>query len=228
MFPEIRTALARAQRHLKAASPAGPGWVWMRHYSSAKLRTDDAYTRLAGLILPGSRILDLGCGMGLLELVLAARDTGDTFHGLEWDARKVAFAGHLHAGNPRCAFRQGDLREAPWPEADAVVLLDVLHYFPPEEQTRLLARIAQHLLPGGRLFLRVMDGATSGRSRLTRALEHLAILCRWNRAPAAHWRPLPAILKELESLGLAVQEVQNTNRFLAGNYLIAAERIAQG
>ena len=197
---------------------------WTRNYTRSKLRLDEAYACLAELIPLDATLLDLGCGQGLLELVLEMRGGGNQIHGIEWDGGKLGFARRLLAESPRCTFSQGDLRTAPWPAARAVVLLDVLHYFTPSEQSALLRRIAEHLEPEGSFFLRVMDGSSRGRSRMTRALERLAILCRWNRAPRAHWRDLDAILADLKGLGFRIESVRTTNRLLSGNHLISAVR----
>ena len=51
----------------------------------------------------------------------------------------------------------GDIRSSEFGNADAVVVLDVLHYMAAEAQSDVLRRIREALQPGGLLLLRVCD-----------------------------------------------------------------------
>jgi SAM-dependent methyltransferase len=119
---------------------------------------------------------------------------------------------------------QGDILKDPWPSADVVVLVDVLHYFPAPLQQELLQRIAEHLGPGGALFLRVMDRDAPGRARFTRLLERAAVAIRWNQAADVHWRGLQEILDDLARFGLQPALCLSGAHFLDGNCLIAATK----
>jgi hypothetical protein len=52
--------------------------------------------------------------------------------------------------------------------ADTVLAIDILHYWPPDQQAAILAWLHRHLLPDGRLWLREMisDGARIKRTFL--------------------------------------------------------------
>ena len=110
------------------------------HFARGKLRSDPVFRHLleAGLIAPQARVLDLGCGQGLLASLLhggaqlehegrwpagwAAAPLGVRVTGIELMAREV---GRARAALDGAAdFVCGDLRALPFPEADVVVLLE--------------------------------------------------------------------------------------------------------
>lgn len=218
--PAIESAIAAAQSRIRQAT--GFGWRWMGGYAKTKVATDWVYPRLCEHIEPGATVLDLGSGVGLLGLVLEHLDRGHRTFGIEWDARKVAFAGRL--GSAASTVQQGDIFQAPWPETDAVVLVDVLHYFPLDQQKFLLRRVAEHLKTDGVLFLRVMDRKASGRARLTRLLERAAVLFRWNHGPSIHWRTLEEIQADLQACGLESSLCLAGTHLLDGNCLLRARK----
>lgn len=194
----------------------------MGGYAKVKVASDWIYAQLCERIPAGTRVLDLGSGVGLLGLVLEERNQGHAIQGIEWDDRKVAFAQRLTGPASACQVRQGDILRDPWPPADVVVLVDVLHYFPESIQKDLLRRIARHLGPGGILFLRVMDREAQGRARLTRILERLAVALKWNRAKDVHWRSITEIQDDLVHCGLRPTVCASASHLLDGNRLIAA------
>ena len=63
----------------------------------------------------------------------------------------------------------GDIRDADFPPADAVVLVDVLHYLDYTAQERVLRRVRAALLPHGLLLLRIADATGGAGSRRPRA-----------------------------------------------------------
>lgn len=101
---------------------------------------------------PPGRILDLGCGNGLLDLCLSARGaqvTGVDRIGpvMEWARRQV--------GPASVRFITGDLREASFPAAsfDAVLLLGFVGLMSAADDAALFARARGWLVEGGRLLV---------------------------------------------------------------------------
>lgn len=220
--PSIAEAIAAVQARVEEAARRGSHW--MAGYAKVKVASDPIYAQLCERIESGARVLDLGAGVGLLGLVLEERRLGNTVQGIEWDERKVAFAQRFLTPGSPCQVCQGDLLQDPWPAADVVVLVDVLHYFPVSVQKELLLRIAQHLEPGGVLFLRVMNREAKGRAWITRLLEQLAVVFQWNQAQGIHWRSLQEIQGELVAFGLQPALCLSKAPLLDGNCLIAATK----
>jgi SAM-dependent methyltransferase len=81
-------------------------------------------------------------------------------------------------------FLCGDMRTVEFPQVDAVVIFDALHYIAPADQDAVLARVRGALKRGGVLLLRV--GNASKRRRF--ALGQWIDRSRWRCAAAASSR----------------------------------------
>lgn len=209
-------------------------------FARGKLRHDPVYLQILqhGLLPSEGRLLDLGCGRGiLLALLLTARDrlerglyppgwapppAGLELHGIETGARAAA-AGRTALAD-KATIETADLRDADLPPARAILLLDVLHYLPAPDQEELIGRIAAALEPGGLLLIRDADAAGGWRFTATRIQERLCALGRrhWQQRfcyrSADEWRRL------LESSGLAVDVRPMGMGTPYANVLLAARR----
>jgi SAM-dependent methyltransferase len=118
---------------------------------------------------PPARILDAACGPGLYAVELAR--LGHHVVGVDVSAPALRHARSLiHEAHPRGSahFVQGDLRTvdlAPGAFDAALLVYFVLEAFPRPEQSRVLARIAESLEPGGVLIaeLRLRPQQPPGR-----------------------------------------------------------------
>jgi SAM-dependent methyltransferase len=193
-----------------------------RRFAAGKLNGDPAFAHLlrAGLIPHHARVLDLGSGQGLLAaLLVAARarhGRGEwpagwpappdprRFTGIDLRARDVERANHACGGNGATRFVQGDIRTTGFGQADAIVILDVLHYIDYAAQADVLRRVREALAGGGVLLLRVADAAPTLRFRITLAVDRLVMALRGHRLERLHCKPLARWIAELEALGFRV------------------------
>jgi len=190
-----------------------------RYFALGKLTRDPIFRHVLehGLIPPGSRVLDLGCGQGLLEALIgsAAEDprawpagwppapAPRSVRGIDLAKRDIERA--RHAAGRGASFECADIRTAPLGDTDAVLLLDVLHYLDRGEQDGLLERARAALAPGGVILLRVADASPRFRFRLTLAADRFARRLRGQRVGAFHCRPLTEWKRRLADLGLSVE-----------------------
>jgi O-methyltransferase involved in polyketide biosynthesis len=98
-------------------------------------------------------------------------------------------------------FLLGDICNTDFGSADAVVILDVLHYLGPELQRQVLQRVRAALPRDGLLLLRVGDADGGWRFRYTRALDHLILRLRGHQAAKQHCRPVAEWREELAACG---------------------------
>jgi uncharacterized protein (DUF2062 family)/2-polyprenyl-3-methyl-5-hydroxy-6-metoxy-1,4-benzoquinol methylase len=192
-----------------------------RGYLRFKLPMDPVYRMVCEELGEVDTLVDLGTGLGVLPILLAQRGQVRHAIGIEWDASKAASARKASAGLGAVEIREGDAREAELPPTDAVLMIDLLHYYPLEEQRALLARAAAALRPGGRLAVR--ETVREGRSALTRIVEGIAVALRWNKGPGLCYLTEAELRAELERLGLRCAEAAGASSSLhKGNLLLWA------
>jgi len=146
-----------------------------------KMRSDPLFLKLDAAVPRRADILDLGCGYGMASHWLSLQSPDRTLVGVDYDAGKIRVAGCTASGAGRVTFEQRDILTWPFPKCDAVLLLDVLHYWVPEKQQALIVKAREALRPGGRLVLR--DGAraeTDGHRSVAR-WERMATRFGFNR-----------------------------------------------
>ena len=212
--------LGRAARPYRTAGLHS--WLFAR----GKLGHDPVFAGLLrlGLIQPGARLLDLGCGQGLLAAFLLAakapaRDIGwpadwadaprgVTLRGIDFVARDIrrAQCDLVSAGAEpaRARFEHADIRTADFGAAD-VVLLDVLHYLDFDDQRQVLERVRNCLVPAGMLLLRVADANARLGFRFGRFVDKAVLIGRDLRSAQLHCRPLAQWRQLLKSIGFSVQ-----------------------
>jgi len=215
---ECHAALLRASRRYHKLCRPGSLWLW--GYAWSKYRLDPAYLQVAALIPPGSLTLDLGTGLGMLPALLNELGGMRSVLGLEWDQSKVEASLRVINGSPSIRIQQADVFEAIFPPCEAIVIMDVLHYFPERLQNTLLEKCLSALRVGGRLILRETEAQLGGGRAFTRKLEWLAIHSGWNRGPELHYRSQADWIRTLEGLGLKCITGMPSSRVTPGNVLI--------
>ena len=216
-----------------------------RHFAYGKLTGDPAFAHLlrAGLIPDGARLLDLGCGQGLIAALLLAAQArhkrGDwngsspppalaRYTGIDLRERDLerarAMAGSWAAAGADVAisFVAGDIRTTEFPHSDVAVLLDVLHYVDYDAQLEALKRLRAALAPRGVLLLRVGDQSGSLSYRFTALLDWLSMRLRGHRLPRLWGRPAQAWRAELERLGFTVAGAPMSHGTPFANVLLVA------
>ncbi|MBP2306698.1 methyltransferase domain-containing protein [Azospirillum melinis] len=222
-----------------AAHPYRPCGRHAWHFAKGKLARDPVFRHLLShpLLPARGRLLDLGCGQGVLTALLrAATDrharggwpagwpappSALATKGIELAPKRVRIA---KAALGDDAVTQGDIRDTDLPRCDAIVILDVLLYLHRDEQAAVLARCAEALNPDGVLVLREADAHGGLPFQITRWAEQIACAARgrWRQSltyrPAVEWSDL------LNSFGFATEALPMSQGTPFANTLFIARQ----
>lgn len=116
------------------------------------IRKEAVFTRVP----TGGKILDVGCGFGATDLILAKQFADSEIVGIDLSepllrlAREAAEAANL---GERARFEKADVQQIPFEDHsfDVVVNINMVHLV--ENPIRMLNEIKRVLLPGGILFI---------------------------------------------------------------------------
>jgi SAM-dependent methyltransferase len=207
-------------------------------FAGGKLAGDPIYGAIfeRGLLQGCLRVLDLGCGLGLLAATLRAAERYSqrddwpaswpaapcavSIRGIELKAATVERARRALGGSAEIV--QGDIRVADFGTADAVVVLDVLHYIEADAHRALLKRVHQALRPSGLLLLRVGDAAAGLRFHMGQCWDQTVLLAggcglrRLHCRSVAQWRAL------LSECGFESQAISMSEGTPFANVLLSA------
>lgn len=204
----MTTAEMPAQLLHAARAPYRAVGKFSYYFAGGKLAADPAYRAILerGLLQDRRRLLDLGCGLGLLASMLRAAERcsqdaswpqgwpapprGLSIRGIELRPATVARA--RRALGAVAEIVQGDIRVAEFGDADAIVMLDVLHYIDQRAQRALLERARATLPPGGLLLLRVGDADGGLRFRIGQWWDGAEMLARGRGLNRQYCRGLAA------------------------------------
>jgi 2-polyprenyl-3-methyl-5-hydroxy-6-metoxy-1,4-benzoquinol methylase len=156
------------------------------------------YNTVMSLLPPGrqfTRALDLGCGLGALSLLLAAR-SGSVL-GVDVAQSAVDRARKRHCGIANLSFQRGDIAVLPGGiegRYDLITIMDTLYYLPCTSDKALdnvADRIADLLEPGGICVLsnHLFAGGWDKATRLSRRIH--GAFCRSSRLSliSRNWHP---------------------------------------
>lgn len=229
--PFVRTLLDPATAPYRSAGR------FAYHFARGKLGGDPVFVGLLqrGLIPPRARILDIGCGQGLLASWLLSAQALEkqwpadwppaphpaSVHGIELMPRDVERA--RQALGDAARFTVGDMCSADFGQADCVVILDVLHYVPIDAQNDVLRRVRDALAPSGTLILRVGDADGGWPFKFSVLVDHVVTFVRGHRNSRLYCRPLKDWQAALTALGFEVDTIPMNEGTPFANILLLAK-----
>ena len=130
--------------------------------------------------LAGRRVLDVGCGAGLLAEPLAR--LGGTVSGVDAAAENIAAAA-AHAAGSRLSidYRAGELAQLELGKFDLVTCMEVLEHV--ADKPAFVAALAACLAPGGLLILSTPNRTVASRLLLVEGAERLGMIPKGTH----HW-----------------------------------------
>jgi 2-polyprenyl-3-methyl-5-hydroxy-6-metoxy-1,4-benzoquinol methylase len=177
----------------------------------ARLLSDPIYPFLIaeGVLGAGGRWLDLGCGRGLVGVLVGLFSPAQeprSYLGVDKSDRYVRAARQALESFSGCMVQTVDLRDFDPPQADVIVINDVLRFLPFAAQDALLRRLARGLPPGARMFVREHDAAGGWRFAWAALLETCTSVLPGRPRHGTHYRRAGDLRNALVAAGFNVQD----------------------
>ena len=148
------------------------------------------------------RILDFGCGYGMLSNFLSLKSPDRQVLGIDLNKARIEVAMRSSKGHPEVSFRLGDVRDFQSIPFDAVVMTDVLHHID-ENNVRVLLRIIRSCLSDdGTLVVLDVDRSPRRKFYTTYVIDRLLNLTR-----PLHYRSRNLLMLLLGRSGFHVHQV---------------------
>lgn len=176
------------------------------------------------------RVLEVGCGHGLLSLALGVAAPGRRVHGVDIDGTKVqaalAAAARLEPEEADVTFERVAPGWLPTSEVDAVVIADVLYLLSVADQHRLLAAAAGCLAEGGVLVVKEVADEPRWKFRWNQAQETLStrVLGITAGDGALHFVPPSTMAAWLEDAGLRTERRRLDRGYPWPHHLLVGRR----
>jgi 2-polyprenyl-3-methyl-5-hydroxy-6-metoxy-1,4-benzoquinol methylase len=174
------------------------------------------------------RILEVGCGHGLVSIHLALAAPDRRVTGSDIDERKIALAQRAADALPtdrRPVFvhaPDGAIPTGPW---DAIVVVDVLYLLPADGEAALLDACVAQLGPSGVLVVKEADVRPRWKHRLATFQELVATrVLRITAGETVVFTPIGELADALAVRGLAVRTERVDRGYVHPHALVIARR----
>jgi 1-acyl-sn-glycerol-3-phosphate acyltransferase len=205
----------------------GPVLEW---YLRVKIRLEKNYKLFHDILPKEGQITDIGCGYGFISYMLSFLSDQRTITGIDYDLEKIETANNAPSKHERINFIHGDVLEMEIQQSKAFILADVLHYFPEEEQEKLLAKCVERLEEGGVIIIRDADRQMEKKHLGTRISEFFSTRIGFNQTRGEdkklYFTSREKLLKILEKHGLEIEIVDETK--MTSNLVFIAKKSAVG
>jgi 2-polyprenyl-3-methyl-5-hydroxy-6-metoxy-1,4-benzoquinol methylase len=155
------------------------------------------------------RILDFGCGYGMLSNFLALKSPNRQVLGIYLNRARIEVAKRSSKGHPEISFQLGDVRDSQGIPFDAVVMTDVLHHIDDANVRVLLQVIRSCLSDHGTLVVLDVDRSPIRKFYTTYLIDRLLNLNR-----TLHYRSRDLLTHLLDQTGFRVHHALPADRGL--------------
>jgi 2-polyprenyl-3-methyl-5-hydroxy-6-metoxy-1,4-benzoquinol methylase len=141
-------------------------------YLKLKLRIEKYYQPFHDLLPRDGKLLDIGCGYGFMAYILYwASQNKRQITGIDYDEEKIETANHCFSKTGDLQFVHADIAHFELEKYNGITIMDVLHYLKHEEQTNVIEKAIDALLPGGILIIRDGDADMKQKHKGTKLTE---------------------------------------------------------
>ncbi len=172
------------------------------------------------------RILDIGCGHGLVANEVALRNPSASVLGVDLSETKIASARASVSGRTNIEFRSALLDDIDESGFDAVALVDVLYLVPEARWRAFLEACFRRLRPGGAFVLKEIGTRPRWKFERLRLQEFLSTrILRITKGESLHFESGEALCSRLAETGFANVDLRRLDAgYASPHILLTAQR----
>jgi len=146
-------------------------WGWPGIYTYWRFWEYPRYLKMEKMLPKKGVIVDLGCGYGIFTNFIAASGPERRVIAMEFNKDKIRIA---NKGFPNVSYTTKDITQAKIPQADAIILMHVLHHLNSySQQEEVLKECVKKLKKGGILLIDEVYEKPFWKLILTRIVDFL-------------------------------------------------------
>lgn len=181
---------------------------WLRGYVSGKIAWDPVFPLARREIVQRHQpVVDIGCGLGLLGISMRAAGITLRYRGTDISAWKINLGKEAvrYYAFEDAGFEVCDALSTTIPEGSTVCMFDVLHYLSPNDQQRMLQRLAEAAEQGSLVLIRTALRGTGWRYAATLLEEWWTRSTGWIRGGEINFPTQEEIVGGFEDRGLQTE-----------------------
>ncbi len=170
------------------------------------------YIEVEQLLPKSGKIIDLGCGEGVLTNYLGLSSDHRIVLGIDIDKKRIREASH---GVKNVSFRSVDITKFKIPPCDGIIIFQVLHHlYSKSTQEETIKHCADSLRKGGKLIIVEIYVGISINYFLTWIADHLLVAWFFEKKFYTHilFRKLEDWKKYVESTGLSCNVINPNSK----------------
>lgn len=173
------------------------------------------FDELLQRVPPDARVLDVGCGVGIMSVLAAGPGQAREVMGFDVAAKAIDIARgiRLHGASPM-RFERLPAGEFPQGEFDVVLCIDVLHHVPPKAQVGFLRSVCDRVAAGGVLVYKDISPRPWWKA-LANRLHDLLMARQW-----VNYRHEGEVVALLQQAGGEVIEQSRLDRLWYSHVLV--------
>ena len=212
--------------------------LWKGAPRSARVHTtlrwwSAPFEPLSAAVPDVGRVLEVGCGHGLVSTLLALDGSERSVLGIDIDDAKIELAvdrtGPLGADGIDLRFEHCEPGEIPRVDGgwDAIVIVDVLYLLHADRRRELLGACADALAPGGELLLKEVDTRPWAKAAIAKAQEFVSTkILRITRGEHIDFSSAAELELLLDDLGLRTTARRLDHGYFHPHCLVTGRRAA--
>jgi cyclopropane fatty-acyl-phospholipid synthase-like methyltransferase len=171
------------------------------------------------------RILDVGCGHGLVANEAALRSPAVRVLGVDISETKIASARASVGSRTNIEFRLAPLESVPETGFDAVSLVDVLYLVPKDSWEAFLSACRERLAPGGLFVLKEIGTEPKWKFERLKVQEFISTrILRITKGDAMHFESGEALGRRLSGLGFENVAIRRLDTGYTSPHLVVTAR----